>query len=144
MAAIGVQEADSELIAKQAQFSRGEIKERANARIGLAIVVAVRTFVVPRQRGPAIVCAQLPALAEILADFNFNRLVGTNWLRGAVRLAVRPETPGGGRIQYANVGLGAVKWVCVRPENPAGTIRGVSRTRGQDRFVGVVEDVERG
>ncbi len=34
MAAIGVQESDGKLIAEQAQFSWGEVKERANARIG--------------------------------------------------------------------------------------------------------------
>src|SRR5713226_2906362 len=76
--AIRVQEADGELVPQHVQQSRREVKQGTDARIALTVVIAERTLVVASQRGPAIVRAQLPAFAEILADLNFNRLVGAN------------------------------------------------------------------
>src|SRR5215813_3629781 len=46
-----VQRADSKLVAQKAHHALGEIKQRADTRVGLAVVIAERAFVVSAQIG---------------------------------------------------------------------------------------------
>jgi hypothetical protein len=56
--------------------------------VGLAVIVSEGSFVIAEQRRPAIVGAELPTMAEVLAELNVDRLVCTNCVHKAIRLAI--------------------------------------------------------
>src|SRR5438874_8285697 len=89
--AIAVQEPNALLIAQQAQFPFGQVKERADAGVGLAVVVAERAFVIPAQLCYAVVGGDRPVVAEGLVHFEFHSLVFTLRVSVSVRLAVCVE-----------------------------------------------------
>src|SRR3954463_2781670 len=75
MTNILVQHARSELGAEQVELALSEVKERADVRIALTVVVAERALVVAEQLGYTIVGAQLPVFGERLVHFELHRLV---------------------------------------------------------------------
>src|SRR5947209_6666804 len=62
--AVSVQRAYLELITQHVEQARREVEQRADARIGLAVIVAESTFVVSAQISQAVVEAHQPVSAE--------------------------------------------------------------------------------
>ncbi len=60
--AVGVEWSDGELIAEQIEVTSGEVKQRADCRVGLSVVIAQVAFEVALQRGYAPVGEALPAV----------------------------------------------------------------------------------
>src|SRR5215472_5071989 len=95
----GIERANGKLIAEQVHDARAEIEQRADAGIGLAIVIAERAFIVSAQIGQTIVEAHQPAFAEAPVEFELARLVIADRIDKAVGNAVRI------RNQCTGVGL---------------------------------------
>src|SRR5437773_5653045 len=91
VSAIGVQRSNGELIAQQVQNTCGKVKQRADAGIGLAVVVTQVTFEVSNQLGNTPVEKALPTIREPAIKFNLNRSVFSNWIREPVRHPVRTD-----------------------------------------------------
>src|SRR5579863_1379046 len=89
--AVGAQRADALLACEQAECTLREVEQRADAGIGLAVVVAESAFIVALQLSYAIVDAESPIVREGLADFEFDRFVFTLGVLVGVGLAVRIE-----------------------------------------------------
>src|SRR5712691_7102421 len=91
MLTIAVQEPDALLILQQAQLAFRKVKQRADAGIGLAVVVAKRAFVIPAQLRQAVVDGKGPVVAEGLVHFKLHRLVFTLGVLVGVRFAIAVE-----------------------------------------------------
>ncbi len=68
MAAIGVERADRKLIAQQIELTRGEIEQRADRRICLAVIIAEMAFIVAFELGDPPVAQHLPVITELLQN----------------------------------------------------------------------------
>src|SRR6266851_792557 len=88
---IAVQEPDALLIAQQAQVPFGQVKQRADAGVGLAVVVPERAFVIAAQLRYAVVGGNCPIVAEGLVHFKFHSLVFAFRILVSIRLAVPVE-----------------------------------------------------
>src|ERR1700730_7669258 len=89
--AIAAQKSDTLLIGEKTELALGEVKERADARVGLAVVVAERALVITAQLSEAVVHRECPVVAEGLVHFELHSLVFTLGILVAVRLAVCVE-----------------------------------------------------
>src|SRR5882672_10000944 len=69
---IRVQHAGHELLSEQVEIAAGKVKQRADVRIILAVVIAERTFVVAKQLSNTVVRAHLPASRHRLVDFELH------------------------------------------------------------------------
>src|SRR5262249_27023732 len=81
--------ADGELVAQQAQNTGGEVKQRADARIGLTVVIAERAFIVSAQIGQTVVETHEPAAAESFVQLELGCLVFALGEGEAIRQPVR-------------------------------------------------------
>src|SRR5438552_7838579 len=86
---IRVERSDCKLVAQQVEIPGSEVEQRADAGIGLAIVVTQVAFVVSSQSGNSPIKEGLPAVRESPIQFELQRLVLAHSIREAVRLAVR-------------------------------------------------------
>src|SRR2546423_9603268 len=68
--AIAVKRSNGKLISEQVQVSRRKVKQRADTRIGLTIIVAQVTFEVPLELGNAPVKEPLPPVGEAAIEFD--------------------------------------------------------------------------
>src|SRR5215813_1506206 len=86
---ISVERADGELVAEQVELARREVEQRADGRIGLAVVVAEMSFEVAFEFGDAPVRKELPAVREAPVQLYFDRAVIADRIGEAVRHTVR-------------------------------------------------------
>src|SRR5207248_2414653 len=117
---VGVEPAHRELVTQQAEVALDKVKERANARVALAIVIAEGAFVVPGELRPAVVGAHLPTGAEALVDFKFNRSVDANRFRESVWLTVCAQETCGGGVGNAKISNAITGEVGRGTANPIG------------------------
>src|SRR5262249_39051467 len=89
---ICIERPDCELIAEQIEITLSEVEERADARIGLPIVIAEVAFKVALERRDAPVGKQLPTIGESLVEFDLHRLVEANGVGEAIGYSVRAGT----------------------------------------------------
>src|SRR5260370_5718648 len=117
--AVRVQEADALLILKKTQLPFRQVKQRADAGGGLAVVLAERAFIVSSQLRQAVVGGERPIGAKGLAHFELQRLVLTFRILVSIRLAIpvalaaEPRAP----ASLALGKVGAVRqedkfWIC--------------------------------
>src|SRR5262249_40666475 len=92
--AVGVERADGELVAEQIELAGREVEQRADGRVGLAVVVAEMSLEVAFDFGDAPVGKQLPALREALVQLYFYRPVLADRVREAVSHPVRAGVAG--------------------------------------------------
>ena len=120
--AVGAQEADALLIREKAQRTLGEVKQRAEARISLGIVVAVGAFIIASQLSDAVVDVESPIVREGFADFEFDRFVFTLrvfvgvWFAVGIELTTEGSTSAW-RLALFEVGAVRhedVRWICCR------------------------------
>src|SRR6266851_1623545 len=117
--AIAIEEADALLILKKTKLPLRKVKQRADAGVGLAVVVAERTLVISAQLRYAIVGGERPVVAEGLVHFELHGLVLTFWIPVSVRFAIAVELPAKRRAA-ASLALGKVGavrqddkfWIC--------------------------------
>src|SRR5229473_6539047 len=117
--AIAVQEPDALLISKKTKRPLRKVEQRADARVGLAVVVAERAFVIAAQLRYAVIGGECPVVAEGLIHFElyslvfaFRVFVGV-WLAIPIELAAK-------RRAAASLALGKVGavrqedkfWIC--------------------------------
>src|SRR5713226_805227 len=94
MATVRVERTRFELIAKQSERTTRKVKQRADARVGLTIVISeVALEVAGNFRNPP-VAEQLPVIREPLVQLDLHGLVLVNWIREAIRNSVRSEVSG--------------------------------------------------
>src|SRR5437773_8001285 len=86
---IRVERSDCKLVAQQVEIAGSEVEQRADAGIGLSIVVTQVAFVVSSQAGNSPIKEGLPAVRKPTIQFKLKRLVFAHSIREAVRLAVR-------------------------------------------------------
>src|SRR6185369_11749023 len=98
---VSVEHARAELTTEQVELTLREVKQRADVRVVLAVVITERTFVVAEQLGNTVVRAHLPVLGERLVDFELHRLVDADRIDETVRDPVRAGQAGNGRVGYA-------------------------------------------
>ena len=91
MFAIAAQEPDTLLVSEQSECALGEVKERANTRVGLTVVVSKRTLIITAQLSDPVVDGERPAVAEGLVHFELHGLVFALRILVSVRLAVGVE-----------------------------------------------------
>src|SRR6266852_9562247 len=91
--AIAVQEPDALLISKKTKRPLRKVEQRADARVGLAVVVAERAFVIAAQLRYAVIGGECPVVAEGLIHFELYSLVFAFRVPVGVWLAVRMEFP---------------------------------------------------
>src|SRR5262245_44053876 len=92
---IRVERPHCELIAEHIELSSREVEERADARVGLPIVIAEVAFKVAPERSDAPVREQLPAAGEPLVEFDLHRLVDANGSGKPSGTPSAPELPAG-------------------------------------------------
>src|SRR6266567_3346241 len=90
-ATIRVEGTNLELVAEEVEVALGKIKQRADARVGLTVVIAEMAFVVSTQARNAEVAQHLPTIRESLVQLDFDRLVDVDRIGEAVRHAVGPR-----------------------------------------------------
>src|SRR5262245_25597994 len=88
MATVRVKRTGLELISEQSEGSSREIKQRADARVGLAVVVAEVAFEVANDSRNPPVAEQLPVIREPLVQFDLQSPVLMHWVREAIRHSV--------------------------------------------------------
>src|SRR5262249_57936023 len=85
---ISVAGADGERGAERVDLARREVKQRADGRVGLAVVVAEVPLEVAFEFGDAPVRKQLPTVRESLVQLYFDRAVIADRIGEAVRHAI--------------------------------------------------------
>src|SRR6266851_4635085 len=105
--AIAIEEADALLILKKTKLPLRKVKQRADAGVGLAVVVAERTLVISTQLRYAVVGGERPVVAEGLVHFELHGLVLTFWIPVSVRFSIGVELPAKRRAA-ASLALGKV------------------------------------
>src|SRR5258708_33706652 len=91
MFAVRAQGADALLVGKEAQVALGEVEERADSWVGLAVVVAEGAFIIASQLSDAVVDGERPVVREGFADLEFDRFVFPLWVFVSVGFAVGIE-----------------------------------------------------
>src|SRR6266446_1320838 len=89
--AIAVQEPDALLISKKTKRPLRKVEQRADAGVGLAIVVAERAFVIAAQLRYTVIGGKCPAVAEGLVHFELHGFVFTLGVLVGVWLAIAVE-----------------------------------------------------
>src|SRR5262249_50065691 len=103
----------------------GQVEQRADARIGLAVVVAERALVVAAQASDAPVGDKRPVVAEALVHFELNRLVFALrvfvgiWLAVGLELAAEPRA--GIQDELLRSRMGCRRWIRDRPSRAVHT-----------------------
>src|SRR5947209_19080518 len=89
VSAIGVEWPDGKLVTEQIQVACGKVKQRADAGIGLAVVITQVTFKVASQTGDAPIEEALPAVCEPAIQLNLQRLIVPHRIWETIRLSIR-------------------------------------------------------
>src|SRR5262245_59147229 len=89
VAAVGVERPDGELVAEQVEVAGGEVEQRADARVGLTVVIAQVTLEVAFEFRNTPIARQLPAIGEAFVQLYLHRFVITHRIGETVRLAIR-------------------------------------------------------
>ena len=75
MATIGVERSNPLLLTEKTKLPFGQVKQRADAWIGLAIVIPECALVIAAKASDAPVRDESPVVAEAFVDFDFHSLV---------------------------------------------------------------------
>src|SRR5690242_21737588 len=95
MAPVSVQIAHGELIPEQVKLAGSEIKQGADARITLLVVISEGTLVIAEQLGPPIVHAPLPTTAEALVNLEFHCTINADRVDETIRFTIGGRSSGG-------------------------------------------------
>src|SRR6267378_3483928 len=74
-----------ELIAEQVEVAFSKVKQRADRRIGLAVVITEVAFVVAVQFRNTPVAEQLPVIRKALVQLDFNAAINVDWIGKTIR-----------------------------------------------------------
>src|SRR5580704_9966707 len=98
---VRAEEARRELIAKQAELASGEVKQRADARVRLAVVVAEGALVVAPEVAPLQVHERKPVMTEALVELELDRVITAFRIHEAVGNAVGRRRVGRREVEEA-------------------------------------------